>query len=123
MTLPNASTSSYTAQYILTTEDLQGYCVHKDTITATVFPSVTADYVVDTVCFGLNTTFQDLSVTDSIVSYTWQFGDGNTSIDANPVHNYTQAGIYPSRLVIENTAGCKDSIDIDVLVNELPAVN
>lgn len=120
VTLPNASTTTYTKQYILTTEDLQGYCIFKDTITATVFPAVTADYVVDTVCFGVNTTFQDLSVTDSIVSYTWTLGDGTNSAQADPIHLYTQPGIYSSQLVVENTAGCKDSIAYDVLVNSLP---
>lgn len=44
-------------------------------------------------------------------AYTWIFGDGTTSTEANPVHAYTQAGTYTVKLI---SVGCdgtaKDSV-------------
>jgi gliding motility-associated-like protein len=38
--------------------------------------------------------------------YLWDFGDGNTSTVKNPVHRYTQKGVYQIRLTVSNTVGC-----------------
>lgn len=37
-----------------------------------------------------------------IVSYLWDFGDGNTSTEANPVHTYQEAGEYAVTLTVTN---------------------
>jgi len=42
-------------------------------------------------------------------TYTWSFGDGNTSTDANPTHTYTNPGIYDVTLYAKSNEGC-DSI-------------
>ncbi len=41
------------------------------------------------------------------VSWLWDFGDGNTSTDENPVHAYTDAGIYEVSLTIVSETGCE----------------
>ena len=38
-------------------------------------------------------------------SYFWDFGDGNTSTQPNPVHNYERDGTYEVKLVVENECG------------------
>jgi hypothetical protein len=38
----------------------------------------------------------------SATNYTWDFGDGNTSIDENPTHIYTAPGIYQVMLTSDN---------------------
>jgi PKD repeat protein len=38
-------------------------------------------------------------------SYLWEFGDGNTSTEANPVHTYAGAGVYTVRLTATNAHG------------------
>ncbi|MDB5252489.1 MAG: hypothetical protein JWP27_1658 [Flaviaesturariibacter sp.] len=43
-------------------------------------------------------------------TYTWRFGDGATSIAANPQHTYTGPGPFDARLVVTSAAGCSDSI-------------
>jgi PKD repeat protein len=40
-----------------------------------------------------------------IVSYLWDFGDGNTSADANPIHAYTQIGEYDVALTVTDNFG------------------
>ena len=44
------------------------------------------------------------------LSYFWEFGDGNTSTAANPVHTYTANGIYDVRLTITDFQGCDSTI-------------
>ncbi len=47
--------------------------------------------------------FTDLSTTEgTIVKWTWDFGDGNTSTSQNPEHTYTTPGIYTVSLTVEN---------------------
>jgi Zn-dependent metalloprotease len=47
--------------------------------------------------------FNDMS--DYPMNYLWDFGDGNTSIEANPVHTYTSVGVYTVSLIISNICG------------------
>jgi PKD repeat protein len=39
------------------------------------------------------------------LTYSWNFGDGNTSTDANPVHQYAAGGSYTATLTVTNTCG------------------
>lgn len=48
--------------------------------------------------------------------YTWDFGDGNTSSQTNPVHYYTTAGVYDVSLVANNQWNCPDTILMEALV-------
>jgi Zn-dependent metalloprotease/plastocyanin len=56
-----------------------------------------------TSCTGL-IAFRDLS-TESPTSWAWDFGDGNTSIQKNPTHTYTQNGTYDVELISSNSFG------------------
>ncbi len=50
------------------------------------------------------------AVTGSIVSTIWKFGDGNTSVAANPLHTYASPGIYNVTLIHTTNLGCIDSV-------------
>ncbi|HMG14142.1 MAG TPA: PKD domain-containing protein, partial [Saprospiraceae bacterium] len=39
------------------------------------------------------------------VSYLWNFGDGNTSTEINPVHTYSQENTYTVTLTVTNSCG------------------
>ncbi|MFN8285142.1 MAG: PKD domain-containing protein [Chitinophagales bacterium] len=47
---------------------------------------------------------------DSIISYQWTFGDGNTDNAADPVHTYSPQSYYTVCLSITTSSGCSDSI-------------
>ena len=49
----------------------------------------------------LNVAFQDLS-TGNPVSWVWDFGDGQVSALQNPVHKYTEPGLYSVSLFAQN---------------------
>ncbi|MFN8205962.1 MAG: PKD domain-containing protein [Bacteroidales bacterium] len=52
---------------------------------------------------GYTVTFNP-SVTD-VSSYSWDFGDGETSTEAKPVHVYDQSGTYTVTLVVKGDGG------------------
>ncbi|GAB3514391.1 hypothetical protein GCM10027442_29050 [Emticicia fontis] len=49
-------------------------------------------------------TFQNQSANEPM-TYTWNFGDGSTSIEKNPVHQYANAGNYTVTLTARNPQG------------------
>ncbi|NQS79056.1 MAG: PKD domain-containing protein [Methanoculleus bourgensis] len=49
--------------------------------------------------------FTDLSRGDGITSWSWDFGDGGTSNEQNPVHTYTAEGTYNVTLTARNAYG------------------
>lgn len=54
-------------------------------------------------------------------TYSWNFGDGNTSNLENPTHTYAIAGTYSVTLTVSNGANCKTvSIPVVVTVTESP---
>lgn len=48
--------------------------------------------------------FTDTS-TESPAAWSWDFGDGTTSAEQNPVHTYTREGTFSVRLTASNAAG------------------
>lgn len=55
-------------------------------------------------CDGI-VAFTDESENDP-TSWEWDFGDGSTSTQQNPVHNYTEDGVYDVTLTACNDTGC-----------------
>ncbi len=49
-------------------------------------------------------------------SFFWDFGDGTTSTEAQPVHMYEEEGIYTISLVATNTYGCSDTVREDGII-------
>lgn len=59
----------------------------------------------------------EVECTGQNIHYKWDFGDGTTSTEANPVHTYTKAGEYTATLTV--TAGQATATDeIDITVEE-----
>ncbi len=50
--------------------------------------------------------FAGIAQSPDIVSWQWDFGDGNFSNLQNPTHSYTQFGDYPVELTVTNGNGC-----------------
>lgn len=68
---------------------------------------------------GREVRFKDLS--GSAVQWFWDFGDGTTSTEQNPIHSYNQQGVFSVRLKVTNCAG-KDSILVtDAVQIQTPA--
>lgn len=54
----------------------------------------------------------------SIVSRTWEFGDGSTSQAANPVKTYAKYGSYPVRLTVVDNQGYRGTANYTVDIKD-----
>lgn len=52
---------------------------------------------------------------EDITEYLWEFGDGTTSDEANPLHVYEQPGQYTVSLTVSTAAGA-DTMTVETLV-------
>lgn len=52
-------------------------------------------------------------------SYIWDFGDGNTSTEENPQHQYIEEGVYDVTLIANNQWGCPDTFRVPAAVEAL----
>jgi len=53
-----------------------------------------------------------------IVSWHWDFGDGGSSTEQNPVHTYTMAGKYIVTEEVTNENGLSDSASTEIYVKD-----
>lgn len=107
VTRPNctmAMSGTYTC-----TISLSGQTSSTDTQVA-VYANPTANFSVPTAYAGVPTQFTSTSTTNpsgqTITSYLWNFGDGQTSTQQNPTHTYATPGSYTVTLTVacgENT--------------------
>src|SRR5690606_15814178 len=56
------------------------------------------------------------------ITYSWDFGDGNTSTEENPVHTYTVNGQYTATLVVSDGEKTATSTVTVTVGNSLPVV-
>lgn len=96
----------------LTVADARG-CTHTfespDTVHITQpVPGFTANFT--TICPRTDVQFTDTSAGIGL-SWQWDFGDGQSSTDQNPVHAYIENGkTYNVTLVITDVEGCQQSV-------------
>ncbi len=74
-------------------------------ITIYVAPHCKANFTDSTVTGTYDTYFTDMSTSAaSSLSYAWDFGDGNSSTQQNPMHSYSTSGQYNVCLTISDAA-------------------
>ncbi|RQO59826.1 hypothetical protein DBR47_10665 [Paucibacter sp. KBW04] len=86
-------------------------------VTPTTIPadlSIKAAAVADV---GSPATFDSSASALSGLSFAWNFGDGKTSTEASPKHDYAQVGDYEVRLKVSNAAGSFKELSWRVSVN------
>lgn len=91
--------------------------------TITVYPIPTADFSwsPNPPIENTKTSFTNLSV--GATRYLWDFGDGETSTEVNPVHQFNKTDTFKVLLIAYNDADCADSIIQDVPIIILPLLD
>ncbi len=54
----------------------------------------------------------------NVTSYSWSFGDGNTSTVNKPTHTFSLPGSYSTKLTVKNSQGLSKQATVTVTVNE-----
>ena len=55
-------------------------------------------------------------------SYLWDFGDGNTSTENNPLHSYSQTGNYTIKLTTYNEKG-NNTVEKNITITDIKTLN
>ena len=98
-------------------------CIYVTSIDSSCYTSYCDSVTVTGITTGCNASFYtilDSTGSSSVVwlvdmstgtglSYFWDFGDGTTSVDMYPTHDYGAVGTYVICLTIDDGAGCTDT--------------
>ncbi|MEI6138735.1 MAG: PKD domain-containing protein [Mariniphaga sp.] len=79
-----------------------------------------------TMCEGEALNFNNGSTTPTgttITTNLWNFGDNITSLVSSPSHTFATYGIFPVKLVVTNSNGCRDSVLQHITINPKPVVD
>ncbi|HQU61497.1 MAG TPA: PKD domain-containing protein, partial [Saprospiraceae bacterium] len=74
------------------------------------------DTTIDLALGGNELAFTDQS--EGAISWLWNFGDGSTSTEQNPIHAYSDTGLYQVTLTVIGAEGCSNSTGGSVQVSE-----
>lgn len=76
-----------------------------------------ADFIAQ-VNIANNKTVDFTNASTSATTYSWDFGDGAASIDANPSHDYADFGTYTASLTASDKLGVQSIVIKEVLVEK-----
>lgn len=96
---------------------------HTDTLVVHPLPVVGFSYPQQLACEPYTVQFMDTSLSWSPISYLWDFGDGTTSTESNPVHTYADTGIYSVTLTIQVDSICvvTETITLNNIIHVFPS--
>ncbi|MRI01204.1 PKD domain-containing protein [Kriegella sp. EG-1] len=69
---------------------------------------------------GKGVAFQ--GITNNAISWNWDFGDGNTSTQKNPIHSYSEGGYYTAVLTAADETGATIVKEVELAIDITPYV-
>lgn len=91
----------------------------------TIVPSPKPTFTIGTNCVNSPTQFT-ATCTDfghNITNWEWDFGDGTTSSEQNPLHAYTTANNFTVTLKVTNNKGCTATVQQNTVANPNPSLD
>lgn len=98
-----------TVVYNDNTVSTRTFCVEKITKPSALYQMKGSNPNQTVFAVNSNINFKNLSTANggtSLVSYEWDFGDGNISTEFEPVYQYTAPGNYRVTLIVSNSCNC-----------------
>lgn len=101
-----------------------GFCIDSIEHEVNTLHPLIASFEVDddSACANQMLTFTNTSA-GTTPTYYWDFGNGDTSIQTNPVYTYVNPGYYTVMMVITDDILCRDTAYMDILIDTIPTVN
>ncbi len=78
------------------------------------FPQANIGLDIEDNCNGIFQ-FTDLSLNDP-TSWLWNFGDGNNSVETNPLYQFEENGVYDVSLIACNALGCDTILQENLVI-------
>jgi gliding motility-associated-like protein len=116
---------SKTTNYVVTVSNTCGRSII-DTITVAINDPPVVQLEADTLktcvpgAIRFNETAGAINASDPVISWTWDFGDGNVSAEQDPVHQYLNPGTYTVSVSVVSDRGCQGKSKAPVLVQVYP---
>ncbi|HLP19733.1 MAG TPA: PKD domain-containing protein [Chitinophagales bacterium] len=81
-------------------------------------PICLADFTYPNACGNIPVQFTNQSTSVNPPTFQWNFGDGNTSTQVNPVHTFSTSGLFDVTLIVNDAGSCNgsDTITKKILV-------
>ncbi|MDD4151032.1 MAG: PKD domain-containing protein [Candidatus Gracilibacteria bacterium] len=108
----------YTVKLVVTTETGKTYSIEKHVIIKPAQQKVKINLSMKDAPVGQTISFESKDSIGQINNYSWDFGDGEISSEANPSHAYLKAGKYKVTLTLSYANGNELSDGIDVNITE-----
>lgn len=87
-------------------------CADTANVIVNIYPDLQSDFSFEyDTCVAGPVTFTNLSETlggQAVDRYLWRFGDGNESLDLDPIHRYDIPGNFSVELIMRDENGCQD---------------
>jgi PKD repeat protein len=93
-------------QYTVVVKRNDVECPSEDMATVALKPKPSAEFTATPEDPEPDKTFAFAATGTDGVSWLWNFGDGTTSTDQNPVHSYSEIGEYEIVLTVTSVDGC-----------------
>ena len=105
-----ADSGNYTVN-LMVTDNIGCSNFHQSTQAIRIVKEPELNFTVnDSVGCDTSSLFSFRCLTDSLTSWHWSFGDGDTSVAQQPTHKYASAGKYTVKLIATNRYGCSDTL-------------
>ncbi|HRZ41192.1 MAG TPA: gliding motility-associated C-terminal domain-containing protein [Bacteroidales bacterium] len=117
----SVATSLFSGTYTVSVTD--GICTSTASVVIPLIPGPVADFRATPPAVYIEdgiVNFIDLSP-GPLTGWHWDFKDGNTSTQQNPVHKFTSLGTFPVTLTVTDMIGCEGQISHPVLVKDITA--
>lgn len=99
-------------------------CLKDTVIDVVVNPTPETSFSFENACIYAPVQFYNESLINTgSQTYSWQFGDNETSIEESPNHIYEQYGIFPVQLTALSDKGCSKEITQFIEIYPLPLVD
>ncbi len=105
---------------LLTAYSPTGLCSDQAEILVNLYPTHLTNFSYEAGCANEPVTFADLSTTTygEVDSWTWAFGNGDTSYEQHPTLVYNFGGTYPVTLTTTTDLGCIHTVTQNVNVQQ-----
>ena len=123
-TLPNGGTITSTGGSITLVQQTDQGLTDEGFIANWACQYPTAAPVIDFILSDTNSCTGNIKFTDKSsngpISWSWDFGDGNTSTSQHPLHTYSLSGVYSVKLEATNVIGTSSLTKSNLIIVNIP---